>query len=219
MSKEKVVVVMSGGMDSGVLAAWGKAQGFEVEALSVNYGQRHARELEAAEALCKHLGIPWQVADLTAAAGLFRGSALTGTGDVPHGHYAAESMKATVVPNRNMVLLSLGIALAVQRKADAVWYGAHAGDHTIYPDCRPEFFAAVRQAAALADWHPVKLEAPFIEKTKADIAKLGSMMRFPFEMTWSCYEGWRRHCGKCGTCVERREAFQLAGVVDTTVYA
>jgi len=214
----KSVVVLSGGMDSSVLAYWSKDQGDQVVAITVLYGQRHVKELDAARVICDRLGIKHEVADLGGAAQLFAGSALTGTGEVPHGHYADESMKKTVVPNRNMVLLSLGIALAVREKAQRVLYGAHSGDHAIYPDCRPEYFRAMGQAAMRCDWEPIHLEAPFMDRDKAAIASLGNMLKVPFQETWSCYEGGELHCGKCGTCVERREAFQLANVSDPTMY-
>lgn len=214
------VVVLSGGLDSSVLAFWARSKGYApLTALTVLYGQRHIRELESARAIASVLGVPHEVVDLSGAAELFKGSALTTDGgDIPHGHYAAESMKATVVPNRNMVLLSLGIALAVREKAKEVFYGAHAGDHTIYPDCRPEFYAAMKQAASLADWHTVHLHAPFINMTKAQVAALGATLNVPLGLTWSCYEGGTTHCGRCGTCTERREAFTLAQVEDPTEY-
>lgn len=215
----KSIVVLSGGMDSTTLLYWALEQGHEVEALSVLYGQRHRRELLAAKAVAESLRVSHEVADLSSIGQLFAGSALTGTGDVPHGHYEDISMKRTVVPNRNMVLLSLAIAMGVRDKADAVLYGAHAGDHAIYPDCRLEFVQAMMRAASLADWHPIRLKAPFLEKSKAQIAKLGHELGVPFERTWSCYEGGEQHCGKCGTCVERQEAFKLAEVPDPTDYA
>jgi len=138
---------------------------------------------------------------------------------VPAGHYTNETMKLTVVPNRNMIMLSVAIGWAVSGKADAVAYAAHAGDHTIYPDCRPAFIEAIRQAAALCDWHRVELLTPFVGKTKRDIVRLGAELDVPFGQTWSCYVGGEVHCGRCGTCVERREAFKSAGVDDPTVYA
>lgn len=127
-------------------------------------------------------------------------------------------MKKTVVPNRNMILLAVAIAKAVSVGARFVAYGAHAGDHAIYPDCRPEFVEAMKTAAGLADWTKVEILAPFIKSTKADIAKTGARLGVPFEMTWSCYKGGEIHCGKCGTCTERREAFQLAKIDDPTKY-
>lgn len=187
--------------------------------LGVDYGQRHRRELEAARAICERVGVEYRLADLRSIAPLLAGSALTDAVAVPHGHYAEESMKATVVPNRNMILLSLAIGWAVSLKYDAVAYAAHAGDHTIYPDCRPEFVEAMDRAAGLCDWHRVRIERPFVHMTKADIVRRGAELGVPFELTWSCYEGGEVHCGKCGTCVERREAFERAGVADPTAYA
>ncbi len=215
----KCVLVYSGGLDSTTLLYHLRARGDEVRCLGVDYGQRHRRELEAARAICERVGVEYRLADLRSIAPLLAGSALTDAVAVPHGHYAEESMKATVVPNRNMILLSLAIGWAVSLKYDAVAYAAHAGDHTIYPDCRPEFVEAMDRAAGLCDWHRVRIERPFVHMTKADIVRRGAELGVPFELTWSCYEGGEVHCGKCGTCVERREAFERAGVADPTAYA
>ncbi|MFM9146691.1 MAG: 7-cyano-7-deazaguanine synthase, partial [Verrucomicrobiota bacterium] len=138
---------------------------------------------------------------------------------VPEGHYEEESMKATVVPNRNMLLISVATAWAVSLRAESVAYGAHGGDHAIYPDCRPEFAEALDRAVRLADWHEVRLERPFVKMDKAAIVRRGAELDVPFSLTWSCYVGGERHCGKCGTCVERKEAFRLARVTDPTDYA
>jgi 7-cyano-7-deazaguanine synthase len=216
----KIVAVISGGLDSGVMLGRFQDQGHTVTALSVNYGQRHRRELDFARQLAAHYGVPWTLADLSALRPLFIGSSQTDdTIAVPHGHYAAESMKVTVVPNRNMLLLATAGALAMGSRADAVAFAAHAGDHTIYPDCREEFVVAMRRVLGLADWHQVDLLCPFLHRTKAEIVLQGARMAFPFALTYSCYEGEEDHCGRCGTCVERREAFALAGVSDPTVYA
>ena len=215
----KVVAIYSGGMDSTVLLYHLRSKDYDVRALSVDYGQRHRKELDCARAICRVIGIPHEVADLRGITHLLKGSSLTDSEvDVPEGHYAEESMKATVVPNRNMIMLSVAIGYAISLRAKFVAYGAHAGDHTIYPDCRPEFAAAVNTAALLADWHQVELLRPFIRSTKAEIAKRGAELSVPFEMTWSCYKGGDRHCGLCGTCVERAEAFTLAGLQDPTDY-
>lgn len=195
------------------------AEGREVHCLSVDYGQRHRRELEAARAICAHYGVDHRLADLRALAPLFGSNALTGGVKVPEGHYEEESMKATVVPNRNMLLISVATAWAVSLKAESVAYGAHGGDHAIYPDCRPEFAEALDRAVRLADWHEVRLERPFVKMDKAAIVRRGAELDVPFGLTWSCYVGGERHCGKCGTCVERKEAFRLAGVADPTEYA
>ena len=214
----RTALIYSGGVDSTVLLAHLLAEGREVHCLSVDYGQRHRRELEAARAICAHYGIDHRLADLRALAPLFGSNALTGGVKVPEGHYEEESMKATVVPNRNMLLISVATAWAVSLRAESVAYGAHGGDHAIYPDCRPEFAEALDRAVRLADWHEVRLERPFVKMDKADIVRRGAELDVPFGLTWSCYVGGERHCGKCGTCVERKEAFRLAGVADPTDY-
>lgn len=218
----KTIAIMSGGLDSTVLTTQlVQERGKEnVVGMSVDYGQRHGRELvHAAHIANGVLGIEYHVADIRACMEFFNGSSQTsGEIEVPEGHYADESMKLTVVPNRNMVLLALAISLAVSKKAQTVAYGAHAGDHTIYPDCRPEFADAMNAAAALCDWKPIEIERPFIDITKADIVRLGHLIGAPLALTYSCYKGELKHCGKCGTCVERREAFKLAGVPDPTFY-
>ena len=127
-------------------------------------------------------------------------------------------MKSTVVPNRNMIMLSLAAARAIAVGADGVAYAAHSGDHAIYPDCRPEFADAVAAALRICHYTPIELERPFVDMTKADIVRLGAELGVDFSKTWSCYKGGEKHCGKCGTCVERREAFRLAGVPDPTEY-
>jgi len=207
-------------MDSTVLLYQLLQAGDEVKALSINYGQRHSRELEAARALCTELGVEHRVADLSGLSDLLAGSALTSSDiEVPEGHYAEDNMKATVVPNRNMILLSVAAGWAISSKYDRIAYAAHSGDHAIYPDCRNEFAEALDGAIRLADWHEVSLYRPFVDMTKADIVSLGAKLGVPFEKTWSCYKGQDLHCGRCGTCVERREAFYLAGVEDPTTYA
>ncbi|MFM8905807.1 MAG: 7-cyano-7-deazaguanine synthase QueC [Verrucomicrobiota bacterium] len=215
----RTALIYSGGVDSTVLLAHLLAEGREVHCLSVDYGQRHRRELEAARAICAHYGVDHRLADLRALAPLFGSNALTGGVKVPEGHYEEESMKATVVPNRNMLLISVATAWAVSLRAESVAYGAHGGDHAIYPDCRPEFAEALDRAVRLADWHEVRLERPFVKMDKAAIVRRGAELDVPFGLTWSCYVGGERHCGKCGTCVERKEAFRLAGVADPTDYA
>jgi 7-cyano-7-deazaguanine synthase len=215
----RTVAVFSGGLDSTVLLAELLAGGDEVFALSVDYGQRHHVELEHAERIAAKLGVPWQVADLSRIAPLLANSSLTsGAIAVPHGHYAEESMKQTVVPNRNMIMLAVAGGWAITLKADRVAYGAHTGDHTIYPDCRPEFAGAMHHALGLADWYPIGLYCPFLEMTKAQIVERGARLGVDFGQTWSCYEGGQLHCGKCGTCYERREAFRLAQTPDPTTY-
>lgn len=217
--KNGVIVVLSGGLDSTVLLYHHIAQKIPVKALSVNYGQKHAREVDAASAICRELGIPHETADLRGITHLLAGSSLTSKDiPVPDGHYAEENMKATVVPNRNMILIAVATAWAIAGNFEAVSYAAHSGDHAIYPDCREEFVQALDRAVQLADWRPVKILRPFVGMTKAEVVKRGAELGVPFERTWSCYKGGDTHCGACGTCVERREAFVLAGIKDPTEY-
>lgn len=216
----KTVLVYSGGMDSTVLLYHLLKEGATVAALSVDYGQRHKKELDLAREITQTLGVEHRVADLTTITGLLGGSSLTDPElRVPHGHYEEENMKSTVVPNRNMILLSVATGWAVSLKADCVSYAAHAGDHAIYPDCREEFADALDKTMRLADWQEIYLNRPFVSWTKADIVRRGAQLDVPFEKTWSCYEGGDQHCGRCGTCIERREAFHLAGVADPTEYS
>ena len=215
----KAVVLFSGGLDSTVLASYLISKGAEVRLLSIDYGQRHAKELAHGDTLAKELNLPRKTLSLPGLGDLLKGSSLTDDSvELPEGHYAEESMKATVVPNRNMILLALAGGYALSSGFDTIAYAAHAGDHFIYPDCRPEFAEAMEKALGLADWKDLNLYRPFVDMTKVDLVKLGAELKAPLERTWSCYAGRERHCGKCGTCVERKEAFELAKVPDPTKY-
>jgi 7-cyano-7-deazaguanine synthase len=215
----KTVAIFSGGLDSTVLVYDLVSKGDEVKLLSVDYGQRHRKEIEFARATADRLGVEHRVADLRSLTSLLAGSSLTSTEvAVPDGHYAEDSMKATVVPNRNMIMLAVAGGWAISLRFDRVAFGAHGGDHAIYPDCRAEFADAMDAVLALADWHKIQLVRPFVGITKTDIVTLGAKLGVPFENTWSCYKGTELHCGRCGTCVERREAFHLAGIQDPTTY-
>jgi len=217
--RAKVVVLLSGGLDSTTLLYHHLKHGDEVRCISFNYGQRHGRELEAATRIAHLLNLPHQIVNLTELRRLLSGSSQTDSSiPVPEGKYDEETMKITVVPNRNMILLALSIGYAVANKMDYVSYAAHSGDHAIYPDCREEFAAGMDRVARLCDWHPVSLLRPFVKLTKANIVSYGKGLGVPYELTWSCYKGGEAHCGRCGTCIERREAFYLAQVEDPTVY-
>ncbi len=220
---EHVVLMLSGGLDSTVLGYRLRAGGSRLTMLSFDYGQRHRGELEYARRSAVRLTGVHRVVDLSAISGLLAGSSLTDTAvEVPDGHYTEPSMRATVVPNRNAIMLDVAVAQAITVKAGAVAFGAHAGDHPIYPDCRPAFLDAYRRMAVLANAGFLAPQftvlAPFIGLSKADIVHIGADLGVPFADTWSCYKEGERHCGTCGTCVERREAFQLAGVTDPTEY-
>lgn len=221
MTIHTALVLLSGGMDSTALTSELVAgHGAEnVQAVGINYGQKHARELQSAQRVADHLGVPYDVIDLSVLARSLT-SALTGNGDVPHGHYSASNMAATVVPNRNAIMLMVAVGIASSRGLDAVYTAVHAGDHPIYPDCRPEFVAAASEAARLgtAGMGDIEIRAPFVDINKADIVTRGHQAEAPFDLTWSCYQGGELHCGKCGTCVERAEAFAIAGVPDPTRY-
>jgi 7-cyano-7-deazaguanine synthase len=205
-------------MDSYTLLHLARARGFKVHALSFNYGQRHVRELECAASVADSLGIPHKVIDIRAMNEVMSGSALTSGIEVPEGHYEEDSMKATVVPNRNMILLSLATGYAVTVGAGAVWYGAHGGDHAIYPDCRPEFVEKMDAVCRVANYEPVAIEAPFMALDKGEILELGLELGLDYRQTWTCYNGRARACGRCGSCVERLEAFAAQGVTDPLDY-
>lgn len=214
------VLIYSGGLDSTVLLYRLRNAGRKVSALAVNYGQRHSCELDQAQQICRAIKVPCQIADLSSIQTLLAGSSLTSPEiAVAEGHYTEENMKTTVVPNRNMILLSLATGHAISIGAKTVAYAAHSGDHAIYPDCRNEFADAMAAAMQLCDWSKVALERPFVSWTKADIVTHGAELNVPFELTWSCYKGKKEHCGRCGTCIERREAFDIAGIKDPTLYA
>lgn len=216
---EGFVVLLSGGLDSSVLTYALARSKRAVKALTVLYGQRHAKELESATVIAHGLGVEHRIVDLTGIRSILGASALLNGGTaIPEGHYEDESMRVTVVPNRNMLLLSIAAAWSVASGLDGVAYAAHAGDHAIYPDCRPAFAEAMEAALSLCDYRPQTLARPFVGLTKGDIVQLGSKLGVPFENTWSCYKGGARHCGRCGTCTERIEAFKRAGVPDPTVY-
>jgi 7-cyano-7-deazaguanine synthase len=221
---EKAIAIVSGGLDS-VTLAYHLASleiDFELHLISFNYGQRHKKELVYAKRAALALGCQYDLIDLSVISPFLKGSSLTDRITVPEGHYAAANMAATVVPNRNAMMLSVAYAIAVAEGAQVVATGVHAGDHPIYPDCRPAFIEAFNTMEKLATegyGHPrLHLYAPFVHMGKHDIVRLGSSLGVPYGDTWSCYQGGENHCGKCGTCVERIESFIKAGVPDPTLY-
>ena len=215
------LVVCSGGLDSVTLAHRVAAGGDLAGLVTFDYGQRHRKELEFAQAAAERLGVPGEVVDLAGLGRLLAGSALTDDVAVPEGHYTADSMAITVVPNRNPILFTIAFGMASARGWDGVAAAVHSGDHFVYPDCRPEFVAAFAEmeARALEGMGEVAFHTPFVGWSKAGIVAEGARLGVPFTETWSCYRGEGIHCGRCGTCVERREAFHLAGVADPTAYA
>lgn len=216
------VAIVSGGLDSVTLAHLLQFEQYKLHLVAFDYGQRHNKEIGYASGCATRLGATMDVIDLRSVGQRLTGSSLTDSIPVPDGHYEAESMRVTVVPNRNAIMLSIAYGIAVARGATVVATGVHSGDHFIYPDCRQEFieaFDAMQRLAVAGFGHPdLHLLTPFVGISKAQIVKLGADLGVPFASTWSCYKGGDLHCGTCGTCVERIEAFQHAGVPDPTPY-
>lgn len=217
----KTFVICSGGLDSVTLAYKIARENTLVGLISFDYGQRHKKELGFAKTCADALSVPHILIDISNIGRHLGGSALTDTVDVPDGHYAEETMKITIVPNRNAIMLSIAYGIAAAYKAQAVATAVHGGDHFIYPDCRPAFINSFEQMQnyALEGFADIRLYTPFLNITKAGIAAEGAKLGVPFAQTWSCYKGGEKHCGRCGTCVERREAFHIANVDDPTEYA
>ena len=218
MTAAKAVVIFSGGMDSFTVLNMAVNQGYEVYALSFNYGQRHKKELDYAARACANLQVQHKIIDISAINELIGGSSLTSDIDVAEGHYEQESMLTTVVPNRNMILLSMAVGYAVSLKASKVFYGAHSGDHAIYPDCRPEFVIKMNDVCAIANYEAVEIVTPFLYESKIAILKTGLDIGLDYGQTWTCYNGRAKACGKCGACQERLEAFAENGVNDPLEY-
>lgn len=211
------ILVLSGGMDSTTML-YDYASRIAL-AVSFDYGSNHnAREIACAAENCRHLGIEHLIIPLDFMGKYFHSSLLEGAEAIPEGHYAADNMKSTVVPFRNGIMLAVAAGLAESRGLKHVMIANHAGDHTIYPDCRPEFIEAMNQAVCAGTFEDVTLLAPYTDITKTDIARRGKELGLDFSLTYSCYKGGERHCGKCGTCVERREALRDAGIEDPTLY-
>lgn len=207
------LVVLSGGLDSTTVLAHVLDQHEQVAAVGFDYGQQHARELSSAASIAAHYGVPYQRVSLQ---GLFHGSSLLADDPtaIPRADYDADSMASTVVNGRNLLFASAAVAVA--EPGDTIWFGVHGGDHHLYPDCRPEFWNMLTVLTHAA--YETLLRTPFLLWSKADIAAHAASLNAPIALTWSCYEGGEQHCGECGTCRERREAFRLAGVDDPTVY-
>ena len=213
----EAVVILSGGMDSTTLLYDVMDSGKETAAVTFDYNQRHKKEILMAIKTTRRLHVPHEIIPLTVL-NQIAPSCLTRPRPVPEGHYADENMKQTVVPNRNMVMLSLAAAYAIGIGATELYYGAHSGDHTIYPDCRPEFVQAMDLALALCDWHPVQLMVPYLFGNKTSILRRGQQLGVDYSRTWTCYKGREKACGRCGSCQERLEAFAEVGIKDPLEY-
>lgn len=215
-----VVVLCSGGMDSVTALHWAKAHHAVARVVSFDYGAKHnAREIPFAREHAQKLGLRHDVIALPFVNQLFTSDLLQSGGSIPEGHYAAENMKQTVVPFRNAIFLSIACGYAESAGAQGLVIAAHGGDHAIYPDCREDFMRAMGDAMRLGTYAGIHLLRPFIAMTKGEIVGEGRKLGVDLARTWSCYKGGELHCGRCGTCVERREAFIVAGLVDPTTYA
>ena len=211
------VIILSGGMDSTTLLY--EYQNRIALAISFDYGSNHnAREIPFARLHCERLGIRHIVIPLEFMATYFKSSLLEGADAIPEGHYEDENMRSTVVPFRNGIMLSIAVGIAESNQLKYVMMANHGGDHTIYPDCTPQFVDAFNQAAVAGTFVGVQLLTPYTHITKSEIALRGKNMGIDYAETWSCYKGGEKHCGKCGTCVERREALAEAGIEDHTEY-
>ena len=217
---DRVILIASGGLDSTTLLHQLIHENKEVYALTFNYGQKHQKEIECAQKTCKKLGVIQKVVSLEelTQSGIFGTNALTSDREIPEGHYTDENMASTVVPNRNMIMLSIAFAYAISVRAEEVYYGAHAGDHDIYPDCRPDFVHAMQSVARLCHYWPIELRTPYLHVPKGEIVTEGLKLNVDYTLTWTCYKGQELACGKCGSCVERLEAFKVNNVVDPLKY-
>lgn len=218
---KKTVVVCSGGLDSVTLAYQVAATRQLMGLLTFDYGQRHKKEIDFAALAAKRLNCPHHVVDIAPIGALLASSLTDKRLSIPEGHYNAENMASTVVPNRNAMMLTIAFALADNVGAEAVAIAVHGGDHFIYPDCRPEFIHAFAkmQDLALGKTPTIELYAPYLPISKGEIAKQAIKYQVPVHETWSCYNGNALHCGRCATCVERLQAMDYAKAVDKTQYA
>lgn len=211
------IIIVSGGMDS-ITLLYDKKDEIAL-GISFDYGSNHnAKEIPFAKMHCERLGIKHITIPLDFMGKYFKSSLLEGSDSIPEGHYAEENMKSTVVPFRNGIMLSIAIGIAESNKLSKVLIANHGGDHTIYPDCRPDFINAIDQAAQTGTFVKVKVVAPYTNISKGEIAMIGKQIGIDYSETWSCYKGTSKHCGKCGTCIERKEALKFAGIADTTEY-
>lgn len=214
---KKGVIIVSGGMDS-ITLLYARKEKIAL-AVTFDYGSNHnKREAELAKWHCEQLGIEHIIIPLDFMHQYFKSSLLQGAEAIPEGHYASENMKSTVVPFRNGIMLAIACGLAESRNLDCVFIANHAGDHAIYPDCRATFIDSMNDAMAYGTYNHIKVEAPFTSLTKGQIAAIGGKLGIDYSKTYSCYKGGEKHCGKCGTCVERKEAFADAGLEDPTDY-
>ena len=215
----KALVVFSGGLDSTTAVYWALKNYDEVETLSFEYGSKHNRmEHLYAFKTCEKLGIKNTLISLDFINQYFKSDLLQSGGEIPEGYYTADNMKSTVVPFRNGIMLAIAAGFAESNNCDVLVLGNHSGDHAIYPDCRPEFIKGIKDAIYQGTEKHIEVVSPFCDMSKTDIVKLGEELGVDFSLTYSCYKGGEKHCGKCGTCQERKKAFEQSGVDDPTEY-
>ena len=214
----KALVIFSGGLDSTTAVYWALKKYKNVETLSFIYGSKH-NEIEHSYALktCEKLGIKNTCINLDFIHDYFKSDLLKDQGEIPEGHYAAENMKSTVVPFRNGIMISIAAGFAESKDCDVIILGNHSGD-SIYADCSPEFISGMKKAIKVGTNRHIKVVSPFCNIKKNDIVAIGAKLGVDFSLTYSCYKGGEKHCGKCGTCVERKEAFELNNIKDPTIY-
>ena len=222
-SPPTAIAIASGGLDSSTLLYKLVREGEDVKALTFLYGQRHERETNSARTVCQVLGVDLKVVDVSNLGSVLSSSALTNKmitiPNVPETVEHYDTLKTTIVPNRNAIFLSIAVGYAISLGAHRVYYGAHASDRGVYPDCRPEFVKALESALQIGtDERELRIIAPFINMSKSDVVRTGLRLGVPYHMTWSCYKGGTKHCGVCSSCRERKRAFAEAGIKDPTEY-
>lgn len=221
--KKKAVVILSGGLDSSTLSYHLVSEGYDLICVSFDYGQKHIKELQSAAFVAKELNAPHHIINLSFMHQFLQQSSLVNPDLAnPKQDYARENMLVTVVPNRNTMMLSLAWTIACAQNAELLAFGPHKGDNYVYADCRPDYFLAMNLSLRLGTidsrHEDLNLSAPFLNWSKTDIIRRGAELNVPFAQTWSCYDGLEEHCGICGTCRQRKEAFIAAGIIDPTKY-
>ena len=215
----KALVVFSGGLDSTTALYWAVNQYKETETLSFDYGSKHNQiEHSYARQTCKKLRVKNTIINLDFMNQYFKSDLLQSGGEIPEGYYTAQNMKSTVVPFRNGIMLSIAAGFAESNECNVLILGNHSGDHAIYPDCRPEFIEGIKEAIYQGTEKHIEVVSPFCNSTKGEIVKIGRQLGVDFSLTYSCYKGGQKHCGVCGTCMERKEAFREAQLKDPTQY-